>query len=339
MALWLKEGSDNDIVVSTRARLARNVEGIPFPYTEAGKQKLNDIMEPAVSTFVDGSDFSLIKIRDLSRIESEKLIENHLISRDLLKNDAGAIIISPDESLSIMLMEEDSYRIQSLISGLDTDRALSLVNEMSDMLGKKVRYAFDPELGFLTGCITNVGTGLRISVMLHLPALTASGRMSMLISQAAKLGLTVRGIYGEGSTALGNIYQISNQKTLGLDEVEITKSVTNAVKSLIDMERSTRDHMIKKDRNKYVDTIWRSLGLLKYSKMTDLKESLKLLSDINIGKAEGLITGISHSEIYNAMISVMPANIWEKQSTSEQLMVKRAGILREIFKKTEVQEV
>ena len=247
MALWLKEGEDTDVAVSTRARLARNIEGLPFPAVIRGTPKAKQVTTPAIETFVEGADFRLINMSETSPVERARLKEDHIISNELEKAVDGAVIVSPDESLSIMLMEEDDYRLQCILPGLQTAKALSLVRELDKMLGKNVRYAYDDELGFLTGCITNVGTGLRMSAMLHLPALTMTGMMGRLITQIAKLGITVRGIYGEGSGALGNIYQVSNQLTLGLSEDEIVSNVNTVVMNLISRERNMRKRLLSEN--------------------------------------------------------------------------------------------
>ena len=336
MALWLKEGEDTDVAVSTRARLARNIEGLPFPAVIRGTPKAKQVTTPAIETFVEGADFRLINMSETSPVERARLKEDHIISNELEKAVDGAVIVSPDESLSIMLMEEDDYRLQCILPGLQTAKALSLVRELDKMLGKNVRYAYDDELGFLTGCITNVGTGLRMSAMLHLPALTMTGMMGRLITQIAKLGITVRGIYGEGSEALGNIYQVSNQLTLGLSEDEIVSNVNTVVMNLISRERNMRKRLLSEKGSDMTDAIARALALLKYARKMDSQEALRLLSSVNIGISENIVKGITSTEIYNTMIAVLPANLTDKESTPELRDARRATRLREALKNAEI---
>ncbi|MBR2222852.1 MAG: protein arginine kinase [Christensenellaceae bacterium] len=338
MALWLKEGPDSDVVISTRARLARNMKGVAFPAIIKGTPKAKEVMRPAIETFVENADFRFIGMKDIEPIERARLTEDHIISKDLAMREDGAVIVSPDESLSIMLMEEDAYRLQCMLPGLQTDKALSLVSELDKMLGKNVEYAYDDELGFLTGCITNVGTGLRMSAMLHLPALTMTHAINRLIQQVGQLGLTVRGIYGEGSEASGNIYQISNQLTLGLSEAEIIQNVRAVVENLVEQERHLRHELMTEKHLDMCDAICRALAILQSARKMDTKEALRLLSSVNIGISEKVISGMTSAEIYNTMLAILPANLSRKGMTAEQRDERRAQLLRKMTAKAVIVE-
>ena len=227
MAMWLKdEGPENDIVASTRVRLARNLAGVPFPHRIAGTERAAEIQAPVRAMFLrPGMDFSLTEMRALSPLERTRMVEQHLISRDLAKSPDGAVLLSPDQTVGIMMMEEDHYRLQCIKSGFQVDAALKGCQELERMLGEKAQYAFDEELGYLTACPTNLGTGLRIGVMMHLKGLAVTGALPGILSSLGQFGATARGIYGEGTESRADMYQISNQTTLGIAEEDIAKNL------------------------------------------------------------------------------------------------------------------
>ena len=212
------------------------------------------------------------------------------------------------------------------------------INRIDDELSCKLDYAFDEQLGFLTSCPTNVGTGLRASVMLHLPALTMTHAINRLIQQVGQLGLTVRGIYGEGSEASGNIYQISNQLTLGLSEAEIIQNVRAVVENLVEQERRLRRELMTEKRLDMCDAICRALAILKSARKMDTKEALRLLSSVNIGVSEKVISGMTSAEIYNTMLAILPANLSRKGMTAEQRDERRAQLLRKMTAKAVIVE-
>lgn len=337
MAQWLKNGKESDVVISTRARLARNMAGLPFPAVITGTPKVREITEPAIETFVRNADFDVFYMKDLPALKRAAMTEDHIISKELAASKDGAVILSPDERLSIMLMEEDAYRLQCITPGFDPAKALSMVRELDKLLGKNVKYAYDEELGFLTGCITNVGTGLRMSAMLHLPALTLTKMINRLIPQIAKLGLTVRGIYGEGSEAFGNVYQVSNQLTLGLSEDEIVENVRAVVENLIRKEREIRKALFKEKNLDMSDAVSRALGILKYARRMDSKEAMRLLSSVNVGISENMISGISNTDIYNTMLAIMPAKLSGDGISPEKRDEHRAELLRAALGKAVIQ--
>ena len=234
--IWYKEKIDSDIIVSTRVRLARNLEKYPFPNTlnDEGKKKVTDELKSAIldSGSTLANSFSYKGMDELSANEKQMLSEKHLISVEMAKRDKGGVLVSEDENMSIMLLEEDHLRLQVILGGFRLKEAWELADKVDNVIEENVNYAFSEEFGYLTTCPTNTGTGMRASVMMHLPALTMTNNISRIISSASKLGLTVRGLYGEGSKAYGNLYQVSNQVTLGISEEEIISNLENIVEQI-----------------------------------------------------------------------------------------------------------
>lgn len=330
MALWLKENAlDSDVVISTRVRLARNLAGIPFPHRIAGTQRAEQVKETAKRAFLrDGMDFSYQEIRELSPINKTRLVEQHIISRELASGNEGAMILSPDESICVMIGEEDHYRLQCLRSGYDVDTAMKMAFELDKMLNKEAEYAFDPELGYLTSCPTNVGTGMRVSVMLHLPGLTLSGGIRGILSALGNFGVTARGCYGEGSEAAGDIYQISNQVTLGVSEKDIAKNLKTVVSQIIKKEREARNALLHNQGAEVKDRIWRSYGLLKYAWKMDTSEALSCISLVNMGVGLGIIEANTSDELYGLMMDIMPGMLSGEGRTAQDRDVVRARMIR-----------
>ena len=267
MALWLKEGGpQSDVVVSTRVRLARNLAGLPFPHRIMGTERVREVKEPVKECFLkNGMDFSLTEMKNLSPLERTRLVEQHLISRDLAKSPDGAVLLSPDQTVGIMMMEEDHYRLQCIKSGFQVDAALKGCQELERMLGEKAHYAFDEELGYLTACPTNLGTGLRIGVMMHLKGLAVTGALSGILSSLGQFGVTARGLYGEGTESKADLYQISNQTTLGISEEDIAKNLSAVVREILKKEREAREMLMRENELWLKDSVMRSYGLLKYA--------------------------------------------------------------------------
>ncbi len=276
----------SDIIVSSRVRLARNYEDLPFSLMEnkgnatvCEQRTLN-----ALALENENEGFTLYRMREMEEAGKNFLAEKHLISFDLIQHSPmGSAFINEEKQLSIMMNEEDHLRIQAIASGQQLNETAQLAYEMEDALQKHVRFAFDSRLGYLTACPTNTGTGMRASLMLHLPMLTVSKQMGAVNQIVAKLGLTIRGIYGEGSEALGNLYQISNQATLGRTEEELIEAVNAVAKKLLDMERALREKADMNDPVQLEDTILRSYGLLKYARRMPLKEFMQHWSCIRLG--------------------------------------------------------
>lgn len=283
--------SEKNVVLSGRVRLARNYQDLPFSKPgESENAKL--CVHRAVAAMQDASDerYLLRWLKDLTPTDQQALVEQHLISRDLLKNGAaGAALIREDEKVSIMVNEEDHLRIQAMVSGLDLAQAAEDAFHAEALLERVCGFSFDPQLGYLTSCPTNTGTGLRASLMLHLPMLTRFKQMGNVGQSVAKLGLTIRGFYGEGSEALGNVYQVSNQVTLGRNEQDIVEAVTAVGRQLIEMETRLRQRCMQNHGLELRDTILRSYGLMRYAVTMDEKELMQHWSNLRLGVALELL--------------------------------------------------
>lgn len=338
---WMREdGPDNDIVLSSRIRLARNFADITFPLA-ADREELDEVLqlferEYAHQTFQEYQSLEFIPILNLTPTERRVLVEKHLISPYLEKyRDAGAVVISKNEQVSVMVNEEDHLRIQLYFPGLQLDHALKKAFEFDDWLEEKIDYAFDESRGYLTSCPTNVGTGMRASVMMHLPSLALTGQMSRLIPAINQLGLVVRGIYGEGSEADGNIFQISNQITLGKSEQDIVEDLQSVVKQLISQERDAREQLMKQLGKQLEDRIYRSYGVLNYSRIIESKEAASCLSYVRLGIDLGIIDQVSHNILNELMTLTQPGFLQQyagKNLNAGERDVLRASVIRERLK-------
>lgn len=304
--------NDNKAIISSRIRLARNLANYSFPNkcTPEECEKVIHLVKNAIvnSNTVLKDDFEFYRISDLSEVDRQSMVEEHLISMDLSKNPCGAVLIKKDKTVSIMINEEDHIRIQTLYDGLELDKAWDMASKIDDILEESLNYAFHESLGYLTSCPTNTGTGMRASVMVHLPALTELGYIDEVLKLSGQLGLAVRGIYGEGSDSSGCIYQISNQLTLGRREQETIENVTGMAKQIIDKEIYARQLLKNKLGIKLEDRIFRSLGILKNARTIDSKEAMKLLSTLKLGVDMGYIDNITTKEIDKLMIYIQPGH-------------------------------
>ncbi len=333
---WYQEiGPRNDFIISTRVRLARNLKSYPFSskLSREDGEKIIDLIWEGLKPIA--KDFTLHRIHKLSPVKQQALIEKHLISPDLTAgNFPRAAIINKDESISIMVNEEDHIRIQCIEPGFNPDKAWQTANRIDDLLSETLDYAFHEKYGYLTSCPTNTGTGLRISAMVHLPAISVSGRISGLLSQAAKSGMAVRGLYGEGTNAQGNFYQISNQITLGFSEEELIERFNKVVSSVCEVENSLRKQLVTAIPAQLTDRIMRSYGAMKYAYMVSGKELLNLISDVRLGIYLGILKQIPYEKLTSLMVITMPANISGSTSsmTAEDRDIKRARIIKETIK-------
>ncbi|WP_156291788.1 protein arginine kinase [Oceanobacillus salinisoli] len=335
---WMREeGPDSDIVLSSRIRLARNIADIPYPLF-AEDEKLAEVQslfqqEYANKSFQEYSDFQFILVRDLSSVEKRVLVEKHLISPHLTKHtNESAAMISGNEQVSIMINEEDHLRIQLYFPGLQLRHALEKAFVIDDWLEEKVNYAFDETKGYLTTCPTNVGTGMRASVMMHLPALVLTRQINRMMPAINQLGLVVRGIYGEGSEALGNIFQISNQITLGKSEEDIVEDLESVVNQLIEHERNARDVIMKESPIALEDRIYRSYGVLAYSRVIESKEASNCISNVRLGIDLGIIKDTSRNILNELMVLIQPGFLQhyaKKTLTPLERDVLRASLIRE----------
>ena len=336
LSSWMNDdGPSSDIVLSSRVRLARNLEGIHFP-TVASNEESKEVVELLKNKMESTTVFDqleLITISELKPVEKRVLVEKHLISPHLAEDSPyGACLLSQDESISIMLNEEDHIRIQCLFPGLQLKEALMVAQELDDAMEEKVDYAFDEKYGYLTSCPTNVGTGLRASVMMHLPALVLTQQMNRIVPAINQLGLVVRGIYGEGSEALGNIFQISNQITLGKSEEDIVEDLLSVVNQLITQERSAREALLKTSHIQLEDRVFRSYGVLVNSRIMETKEAAKCLSDVRLGIDLGLIKQVSKSILNELMILTQPGFLQQYAGgplRPNERDIRRATLIRE----------
>lgn len=309
MSKWyIGAGEQSDIVVSTRIRLARNIAEYPFPnkLNTKSRTELNMLIKEAVEgNNKFGLDFK--EMKTLARFEAASMAERHIISPEFASDaDGRALLISPEEDISIMLCEEDHIRVQVMKSGFALDEAYAVADELDNILGEKFNFAFDERIGYLTQCPTNLGTGMRASVMLHLPALTVSGQIHKLINTVSKLGLTFRGAYGEGTNAVGDMYQLSNQITLGISEEFAIKNLKAITLQLCAQERTARKELLKDPVTE--DRIYRAYGILKWARLLNTKELMENLSLVRLGSVSGKIN-VPLETVNELMVSMQPATI------------------------------
>lgn len=335
---WMREGGpDSDIVMSSRIRLARNFSNVVFPII-ADERELQQVKEFIADEFADRSfkgyeNFEFVPMASLSTIEKRMLIEKHLISPVLLKRTGtSAMLISENEQVSIMVNEEDHIRLQLYLPGFQLKETLDRAFELDDWLENKIDYAYDEKWGYLSSCPTNAGTGMRASVMMHLPGLVITRQVSRLIPAINQLGLVVRGLYGEGSEARGNIFQISNQITMGKSEADIVSDLESIVRQLIDHERKARKHLQEQSGMRLEDRIFRSYGVLQHSRILDSKEAAKCLSDVRLGIDLGIIKEISGQILNELMILTQPGFLQHYADgvlAAEDRDILRATLVRE----------
>ncbi len=332
MPKWYTDiGNNSDVVLSTRVRLARNIKGIPFPNKISKEQAQNvvDMVDDALKML--SIRFNRIDISSISEKELSKLIESRYVSPDMRKTKIpAAVFISEDECISIMVNEEDHIRLQSIFAGEQTKRAYDCLQKLDNHLADRLNYAVTQKYGYLTSCLTNVGTGMRVSYMMHLPAVVETGMAEKLFATIGKLGVTVRGLYGEGTKPTGNIFQISNQVTLGRSENELMDNVCKIVNQIIEKEFELRGKLADKKGIIIEDCVMRSLGLLQNARVMQSKELITLLSNLRLGIAGGYIKGITSADINTLMVETTPAFL---DGCDIERDVKRAAIIREKLNK------
>lgn len=333
---WMTgEGEHADIVMTTRIRLARNLRGYRFPIAATEEEALlvDKMAAGVLLDEVNDKRYAYLRMADLSKLDKEVLVEKHLISPQLTNfKKQGAVVLSEDETLSIMVNEEDHIRIQCIFPGLQLEEAYKQADEVDDILEKELPYAFDEQFGYLTSCPSNTGTGMRASVMMHLPALTMTKQIKRIIPAISRLGIVVRGSYGEGSKAHGNVYQVSNQVTLGKTEDEILKELGNVTVRLIAHERQARENLVEKSRTALEDRLFRSLGTLVYARLLPSGEAAKCLSDVRLGIDLGLIEDVDMSIMNELMVFMQPGFLQQyadAELTQEERDIFRAKLFRE----------
>ena len=328
--IWSMENNP-DIVISTRVRLARNLDGIPFPNRLSNKIETINSIKQAVfqSNSTISADFEDVGLSNMSETEKLKLSERHLISPQMLSGTDKECLINKDKTVSIMIMEEDHIREQVILGGYKPDEAYELCDKIDDVLSESLKFAYDEKFGYLTSCPTNAGTGLRVSVMLHLPALSIMGKIGRIVSSAANLGITVRGYNGEGTEAEGCFYQISNQLTMGISEREIIDRVKSVTDQIIAFEKESRQLLLKDKKDALEDKLWRSYGILKYARTLTSKEAISLLSDVLMGINMGMITNEIKMPIMELIVLVQPGGLGGTDLAPGQRDLKRAEFVRD----------
>jgi len=336
---WLKgSGPESDIVISSRIRLARNLADFPFVSraTESDRAEIEHILHERTDALLQkgqtSEDLCYVDVRVLREIDRQFLVERQLISREHAESDgARSVVFDQAERFSVMINEEDHLRIQVMKSGLDLDSAWDQINMLDDLIEEKVTFAFNERIGYLTACPTNVGTGVRVSVMLHLPALVITRQIEKVFKSLHKINLAVRGLYGEGSQAMGDFYQISNQVTLGLTEEELTKKVADVVPVLIDYERQAREFLVRESHETLHDRVSRAFGILRTAQTISSEETMHLLSSVRMGINLGLIGNLEIPTINKLFIHTQPAHLQKLSGTeldSSDRNIERACYLR-----------
>lgn len=324
----------NDVVISTRIRLARNLKDFPFPckLNSQGREKVIEKVRDAVkkSNSPVASDFSFIKMSELTSSQSVSLVEKRLVSPEFISDtDGRALLISKDECFSIMINEEDHIRLQVITKGLSLEQAYDTADKLDTLLDENLDFAFDEKLGYLTQCPTNLGTGMRASVMLHLPALEKSRAINRIAGNLSKLGLTIRGAHGEGTEPKGALYQLSNQVTLGISEKAAIENLKNITEQLIAQENQARERLCSSIDIQ--DAISRSLGILRSALVISHDEALKLLSNVRLGIVSKQITDVSTETIDKLMLAVEPATLTvalNKNLSAHDRDIERAKLIR-----------
>lgn len=340
---WIKAaGPEADVVLTSRIRLARNFRAFPFPHlldnqqTEQMMSELQDLVTLGSSRGEIGH-LDFVRMAEIDDLDKLVLVEKHLISPDLAQSQhpGAAVLISNDEGISVMVNEEDHLRIQCLFPGFQLQECWQLTSRVDDILESRLEYAFDKNHGYLTACPTNVGTGLRASVMVHLPGLVMTQQIGRVLSAIAQVGLVVRGLYGEGSGASGNLFQISNQITLGPTEEEILQNLAAVIRQIAEQERAARQAVLQAGRLALEDRVGRSYGVLSHARLLTSKEAMGLLSNVRLGHDLDIIEDISYSRLNELLVLIQPAMV--ERLAGERMSegtrdAKRAALVRERLK-------
>jgi len=330
---WLRgTGPESDIVMCSRIRLARNLAD--FPFTNRASRGEKGEIESTFKAIIDDEAFELsyLDVNGMTPLERQFLVERQLISRELATAEGPrGVAIGPRENISTMVNEEDHLRIQVMLSGFSLHDIWERINRLDDQLEGQIAYAFSSQLGYLTACPTNVGTGIRVGVMLHLPALVQTKQIDKVFRALQKINLAVRGLYGEGTQAFGDFYQISNQQTLGKSEVELIRNLSDVVPQIIQYERTARQALLNERRQHLHDQVSRAYGVLKTAQTISSEETMHLLSSVRMGINLGLIDDLAIATVNELFIQTQPSHLQKIQGTElgvEERNVARASYLR-----------
>lgn len=322
MTWYIDAGPENDVIISSRIRLARNLKDTPFPHRmEAARSE--KVARHIMDRFFDSNaalkqEYLTVNLDDLSSEDQLSLVEKRLISEDLVKKKGSRYaLVRRDEALSIMINEEDHLRIQSMQAGMDLQSAFDAAMKAADICEKTMDIAYSDRYGFLTACPTNTGTGMRSSVMAHLPGLSLSGVMRSIADSLSKMGFAVRGYYGEHSKSLGNLFQISNQLTLGISEEDLIRDLTALLQQLTRQERNNRETLYEQEPLRMEDRVLRAYGILQKARLITSEEAMTLLSDLRLGMALGIVKDLKQENINRIQTMIGPASI---QKTCGRIM-------------------
>jgi len=332
---WLRGvGPNADIVISSRIRLARNLSDRIFPHwaNKAQAEETLLTIKKAIEKTDILKDATFFRLVEMDNVDKQLLIERHLMSKEHASNtDSKAVVIDSEEVISLMVNEEDHLRLQVMKSGFDLFEAWQLINEIDDSLSKELPFAFSQDWGYLTSCPTNTGTGMRGSLMLHLPALVMLHTINKVLAAIAKLSFTTRGLYGEGTQATGNFFQVSNQVSLGQPEDEIIRNINGLIRQIIEQEEQARSMLFKKQKAFLEDRIWRAYGVLKNAYIITSDETIELLSMVRLGQDLNIVKGLDRRTVNELFILTQPAHLQKlegKKLSSQERDLKRASIIR-----------
>ncbi len=330
-----RTGPHDRIVLSSRVRLARNLTGLAFPgwAKKAERVKALGVIRPAVEALPAMADRFADAMDNLSQLEKQILVERHLISREhAAKSSGSGLVLNREETISVMINEEDHLRMQALRPGLQIKQAWQAIDEVDSQLEKALPYAFSQELGYLTACPTNLGTGIRVSAMLHLPGLVLSEQINQIITAVTKLGHAVRGLYGEGTEALGNIFQVSNQMTLGESESDIMDRINKVLQQIIEHEENARATLVEKKPKVVFNHIGRAYGILANAHSISSKETMNLLSLMRLGIDLAMFPGVDRALVDELFLTTQPFHLQKlfgDKLAPEERDLRRADMLRE----------
>lgn len=337
---WMdaKEGRDSDIVISSRVRLARNLHKVPFPHLlspEKGEEFINMFKEAwRKSPDEEMQKMTLLTFNQLSNLDRQILMEKHLISPNHAKSHTAysGVLVNDEGSLAIMINEEDHLRIQCVLPGLQLSESLERAQQIDDALEAELSLAFDERRGYLTACPTNTGTGMRASVMIHLPAFVICGQTNYLFQNISQLGMTVRGLYGEGTEVIGNLFQISNQITLGQTEEDIRSKLASITEQIIEQERMLRSKLESDMKYQLEDRVGRAYGVLTNARVMASNEAMNLLSDVRLGVDMGILKDINTFALNQLLVAIRPAHLQRKAGAEMEAFerdIKRAGVIKD----------
>jgi protein arginine kinase len=332
---WLRSnGPHHDIVISSRVRLARNLRDLPFPgwAKKAERISILEQLKPQIEALPEMDDAFSEYLQDLTQLEKQVLVERHLISREhAAKGMGSAVVMNRHQTLSIMINEEDHLRMQAIRCGFQLKNAYKLINKIDSALEEGLEFAFNPQLGYLTACPTNVGTGMRASAMLHLPALVLDENINKVVQAVNKIGLAVRGLYGEGTEAMGNLFQVSNQTTLGEKEEDIINRLAKVIEQIIGHEQAARETLLQKKRTMLIDQVGRAFGILRNAYSMNSKEALNFLSLIRLGVDLGFFPDQFRLPADELFMETQPAHLQknsQQKLSAEERDALRADIVR-----------